>query len=164
MLVPLEEGGECYISWGATKTTQNRIGLKDSRAWKLLHSAGKLQLLPGMLQHSSEEQGVDSQVSEIVEKCQGKYAATKNVTEHTQSKGGGKDQPTKTQRARDRCVKIFLFLSCIPWLLWVSSVKKKKKKKRKKGEGEGGEGGGERGEEKVEEVEEEQEEKTKLTA
>lgn len=132
MLVPLEEGGECSISWGATKTTQNRIGLKDSRAWKLLHSAGKLQLLPGMLQHSSEEQGVDSQVSEIVEKCQGKYAATKNVTEHTQSKGGGKDQPTKTQRARDRCVKIFLFLSCIPWLLWVSSVKKKKKKKEER--------------------------------
>lgn len=71
----------------------------------------------GVLQHSSEEQGVDSQVSEIVEKFQGKCAATKNVTKQAQCKGGGKDQPTKTQRAQDSCVKIFLFLSYIPWLL-----------------------------------------------
>ena len=27
MLVPLEEGGDCSISWGATKTIQNRGGL-----------------------------------------------------------------------------------------------------------------------------------------
>lgn len=38
----------------------------------------------GMLEHVGEEQGTDSQVSEMGGKLLGKYAATKSVTELTE--------------------------------------------------------------------------------
>lgn len=64
---------------------------------KMIAQCWKCAVKRRMLQHGSEEQRVDSLVSEMVEKFLGKYDATKKATEQTESKCGGKEQPEKIQ-------------------------------------------------------------------
>lgn len=69
-LVPVEGGVDWATSQRATKSSQIGEDLKDCMSWEPLPQ--EPAVYEGMLQHSGEEQGTDSQVSEMVEKLPGK--------------------------------------------------------------------------------------------